>query len=110
MTGEWMFSIALFDDQAQLDDQQYYRAFPEELAWAAKGGKDATYLSTLRHELLPRFIEECFKMVNWGRYQLIGFTSPFGKYGLIGAPRENKGYPNVTSLCSAGPTWKEKSD
>jgi ribosomal peptide maturation radical SAM protein 1 len=97
MTGEWLFSIAAFDDQVQLDDQQYYRAFPEELGWAAKGGKDAAYLSMLRHELLPRFIEECLAMANWGQYQVIGFTSTFQQNtaSLALARRIRNAYPQV---------------
>lgn len=77
MTGEWLFAPAAFGDRVNAADDAYYRDFPEELEWAAKGGKDRRFLSTLRHELLPRFIDDCLDVVDWGRYRVVGFSSTF---------------------------------
>src|SRR5690348_2383527 len=51
MTGEWLFGVAAFGAAEAGPDQAYFEAFPEELARAARGGKDAAYLSGLRHEV-----------------------------------------------------------
>ena len=77
MTGEWLFSIAAFGEEVEGDDDPYYRAFPEELAWAAQGERDAKFLSHLRHGVLPQFIEDCVHLVEWRKYDVVGFTSTF---------------------------------
>jgi ribosomal peptide maturation radical SAM protein 1 len=77
LTGEWLFSIAAFGADAQENDQAYFDAFPEEVRWAEKGNKNAQYLSWLRHTRLPKFIDDCLVNVDWGKYDVIGFTSTF---------------------------------
>lgn len=77
MTGEWLFSIAAFREAERGDDEQYFKAFPGEIAWIKKQGKDAAFLSSLRHEILPRYIDDCLEMVDWGRYSVVGFSSTF---------------------------------
>ena len=66
MTGEWLFSAAAFGEEAQRDDEQYFQTFPKEIAWIKKQGKDAAFLSSLRHEILPRYIDDCLETVDWG--------------------------------------------
>ena len=77
MTGEWLFSVAAFGEEAQEDDEQYFQTFPKEIAWIKKQGKDAAFLSSLRHEILPRYINDCLETVDWGRYSVVGFSSTF---------------------------------
>lgn len=78
MTGEWLFSTAAFGSEVSHDDEEYLRAFPEELQWMCESaGLSARQLSTLRHETLPRFIDDCSRVVDWGAYGVIGFTSTF---------------------------------
>jgi ribosomal peptide maturation radical SAM protein 1 len=77
MTGEWLFSVAAFGSAAPYDDHAYFDKFPDEVGWAMKGGKDADYLSWLRHIALPKFVDDCMTMVDWGSYDVIGFTSTF---------------------------------
>jgi ribosomal peptide maturation radical SAM protein 1 len=98
MTGEWLFSIAAFGDKVPPDDALYFDAFPEELGWAAKGGKDAAYLSALRHDVLPRFIDSCLESVDWGSYEVIGFTSTFQQNvaSLALARRIKERHPEVS--------------
>jgi ribosomal peptide maturation radical SAM protein 1 len=97
MTGEWLFAVAAFGEQAGQDDDAYFAAFPGELARAAQGGKDAAYLSSLRHELLPGYIDECLALVDWGRYNLVGFTSTFQQNvaSLALARRIKEAFPQV---------------
>lgn len=100
MTGEWLFSIAAFGEGVDSNDTAYYSAFPGEIVWAEKGGKDAAYLSSLRHEILPRFIEDCLEMIDWGRYHVIGFSSTFQQNVacLALARRIKECYPYVKTV------------
>jgi radical SAM superfamily enzyme YgiQ (UPF0313 family) len=77
MTGEWLFSVAAFGEEAQEDDELYFKAFPKEIDWIKKQGKDAAFLSSMRHEILPRYIDDCLEMVDRGHYSVIGFSSTF---------------------------------
>ncbi len=77
-SGEWLFSVAAFAKQARGDDEAYFAAFQEEIAQLCRSiGKDQAYLSRLRHELLPGFIEDCLAMADWGAYRVVGFSSTF---------------------------------
>lgn len=77
MTGEWLFSVAAFGEDAHSDDMAYFSTFSDEVGWVEKQGKDKNYLSLLRHEILPRYIEDCLNMVDWQNYQAVGFSSTF---------------------------------
>jgi ribosomal peptide maturation radical SAM protein 1 len=78
LTGEWLFSIAAFGEAAPADDQAYFTAFPGESEWAElKLGRNALYLSTLRHDILPAFIQSCLDAHDWNRYKVVGFSSVF---------------------------------
>src|SRR5262249_22592668 len=64
ITSEWLFTVAAFGAEAAGDDQAYFTAFPEEVERARHVGKDAAFLSALRHEVLPAFIEDCLNAVD----------------------------------------------
>jgi ribosomal peptide maturation radical SAM protein 1 len=98
VTGEWLFSIAAFGEAVSHDDVAYFDAFPEEIAeLCAAIGKDRAYLSYLRHEALPAFIEDCATRIDWGRYDVIGFTSTHQQNvaSLALARRIKERYPRV---------------
>jgi ribosomal peptide maturation radical SAM protein 1 len=77
MTGEWLFAPAAFGRCAPADEESYFQAFPEELLWAAKIGKDANFLVEMRQKVLPDFIASCLTSVDWNRYKVVGFSSVF---------------------------------
>src|SRR5208283_801005 len=56
VTSEWLFTVAAFGAQAQDSDEEYFRAFPGAVEWFKERGKDASYLSSLRHAILPQYI------------------------------------------------------
>jgi len=97
MTGEWLFSLAAFPDHVVSDEEEYCRLFPEEVAWARKGGKDASFFSVLRHDVLPRFIADCAANYEWGSYDVVGFTSTFQQNvaSLALAQRIKQAHPHV---------------
>ncbi|HUT52842.1 MAG TPA: RiPP maturation radical SAM C-methyltransferase [bacterium] len=97
--GEWLFSIAAFGDQVEKDDAAYFRAFPEAGAWAKeKLGKDASYLTSLRHEVMPAFIADCLGLAEWGGYDVVGFSSTFQQNAasLALARRIKEKFPRVS--------------
>ena len=98
MTGEWLFGVAAFGEEgAGGGDEAYFSAFPEELERVALGGKDAAFLSSLRHEVLPAFVDECAEDGDWGGYDVVGFTSTFQQNvaSLALARRIKTGWPEV---------------
>src|SRR5262249_22093508 len=76
ITSEWLFAVAAFGAEAG-DDPTYFTAFPEVVERARQMGKDAAFLSELRHEVLPAFVEDCLSAVDWGPYRVAGFGSAF---------------------------------
>jgi ribosomal peptide maturation radical SAM protein 1 len=97
MTGEWLFTVAAFGTRAQEPDEEYFRAFPGAVEWFKKSGKDASYLSSLRHLIVPQYIADCLAMVDWADYQVVGFSSSFQQQvaSLALARRIKEVYPSV---------------
>jgi len=78
MLGEWLFSVAAFGDEIDNQDNQYFNDFSSELRrFKDQIGCDDAFLSKLRHDTLPAFIDDWGNRVDWGKYQAIGFTSTF---------------------------------
>lgn len=77
MTGEWLFAPAAFGAEAPGDEASYLHSFPAELQWATGLGKDVGFLTQLRRQLLPEFIDRCFSAVDWSQYGVVGFSSLF---------------------------------
>jgi ribosomal peptide maturation radical SAM protein 1 len=98
MTGEWLFAPAAFGTATPDGDKRYFDAFPEELAWIQKLGKTPAYLTELRRHVLPSFIENCLKAVDWTKYSVIGFSSTFQQNvaSLALARRIRECHPAVT--------------
>jgi ribosomal peptide maturation radical SAM protein 1 len=98
MVGEWLFSVAAFGPDATPDDAEYFAKFPQEITWVEEADRDAAYLSALRHEVLPHYIEDCLGAVDWGRYQVVGFSSTFQQNvaSLALARRIKERHPAVT--------------
>lgn len=97
MTGEWLFSVAAFGNETNLDDEAFFQAFPQEVSLAGRGGLDTRTFSRLRHELLPQYIDDCLSLVNWADYQVVGFTSTFQQHvaSLALARRIKERFPEI---------------
>ena len=100
LTGEWLFAPAAFRSSAPSDEASYFRAYPEELEWARKLGKDEAFLVDLRQRVLPSFIENCLTAVDWSRYRVAAFSSVFQQNVacLALARRIKECYPNIASV------------
>jgi len=109
MTAEWLFSIAAFGDETNNDDDAYFTEFPGEIKWVEEVGKDASYLSKLRHEILPQYIEDCLTMVDWRRYHVVGFTSTFQQnVASLALARRIKEYHPSVKIVFGGANFEDE--
>ncbi len=77
LVGEWLFSVAAFGSGATPGDAAYLEDCPKVGALALKLGSDEATLTALRHEILPRFVDDLAASIDWGRYRVVGFTSTY---------------------------------
>jgi ribosomal peptide maturation radical SAM protein 1 len=74
--GEWLFSYAAFGDIRS--EEEYHAEFPDvEEIWRDVTGEGLAEISTLRREVLPRWLARCAEDVDWASYDVVGFTSTF---------------------------------
>jgi ribosomal peptide maturation radical SAM protein 1 len=97
LTGEWLFGPAAFGVDEAEPSGNYLAAFPEEVSWAGKLGRDDGFLIDLRLRVLPEFIETCLNETDWSRYQVVGFSSTFQQNVacLALAQRIKERYPQI---------------
>ncbi|MEH1016376.1 RiPP maturation radical SAM C-methyltransferase [Micromonospora sp. CPCC 206060] len=76
LIGEWLFSFAAFGEI--LPEDRYYRDFPEvEADWARITGRSLDELTELRRTTIPQWLDACAGRIDWGAYDVVGFTSTF---------------------------------
>jgi ribosomal peptide maturation radical SAM protein 1 len=97
LTGEWLFAKAAFGADAPREGNDFLAAFPREVAWAERIGKDKEFLCDLREHALPAFIEACLAAADWSAYGVVGFSSTFQQNVacLALAKRIKESFPNV---------------
>jgi len=97
MTGEWLFSVAAFGESASADDA-FLSAFPEELSVMPHPRTAREYLISLRHEVIPAYVDACMQIVDWSNYAVVGFTSTFQQNlaSLALARRIKDSIPEIT--------------
>ncbi|OIJ89367.1 hypothetical protein BIV23_41620 [Streptomyces monashensis] len=95
LLGEWLFGRSAFD--TDLESKAYLEAFPELENLVSGSGMELESLLTLREETLPRWIES-LASADWGKYDLIGFTSTFEQnVAALALARAVKGrFPQVS--------------
>jgi ribosomal peptide maturation radical SAM protein 1 len=87
-TAQWAFAKELFGEQI-VDEETYY-------ARAAKvGGRGlAERLKTMR-QMVPAFVEDVMRSVDWGCYDIVGFAAGLGSTpaSLLLADRVRRNFP-----------------
>lgn len=75
LMGEWVFARSLFGPTPALDQEYLTRVLPP----FRRRGVDAELVRGIQEarEQAEPYLEECLRAVDWGRYDLIGFTSVF---------------------------------
>ena len=74
--GEWLFSHLLFRDNPKR--AEYPQIFKPVFEQAAReSGKPVGYFEEMAVRIAPQFLTWALRSIDWGRYQLVGFTSTF---------------------------------
>jgi len=74
--GEWLFSKLLFREHSKrLEYPNVFKPVFEDLA--AQTGQQAGFFLDLHERVAPQFLTGAMASVDWGGYQVIGFTSTF---------------------------------
>jgi ribosomal peptide maturation radical SAM protein 1 len=74
--GEWLFSHLLFRDNPKNSQyQQTFKPIFEDIA--RETGHSASFLEEVKVEGAPRFLTQMLTQIDWGQYQIVGFTSTF---------------------------------
>lgn len=76
LLGEWLFSYAAFGDITS--EEEYFAEHPDISAtWSELTGKELEELVGFRRTFLPDWLDNCVKDVDWGSYDVVGFSSTF---------------------------------
>lgn len=74
--GEWLFSVAAFGSRS--DEAGYFESWPTLKDTLARDfGSSLGDLLALRNEVLPSIVQRWTESIDWGAYDLVGFTSVF---------------------------------
>ena len=95
--GEWLFSYLLFRDNPKR--AEYPHLFKPVFEQVAKeSGHPASYFEDMATRTAPQFLTWALTAIDWGRYEIVGFTSTFDQNvaSLTMAKLIKDLYPNVT--------------
>ncbi|HEV2343858.1 MAG TPA: RiPP maturation radical SAM C-methyltransferase [Actinocrinis sp.] len=108
--GDWLFSIAAFDDEAP-DPRGAFLDFCDEQAAGllSSTGRSRGELLAIRHEIVPEYLDSLMRVVDWGRFRVVGFTSTFQQNvaSLALARRIKEEFPSV-SVVFGGANFEEE--
>ncbi|MER8401217.1 RiPP maturation radical SAM C-methyltransferase [Mesorhizobium sp. M0306] len=78
LLGEWLFAAAAFRDQAPLAGDRFIHEFRAELAdVATEIGMPTAELARLRDVAVPAYLDRLMAVVDWTRFDVVGFSSTF---------------------------------
>ncbi|MCS6896565.1 MAG: RiPP maturation radical SAM C-methyltransferase [Nitrospira sp.] len=95
--GEWLFSALLFRENPKR--AKYPTVFKPVFEQVAReSGRPVGYFEELGNRIAPQFLTWALRAIEWGDYQLIGFTSTFDQHvaSLTMAKLIKELYPHVT--------------
>lgn len=105
LTGEWIWSKAAFEEEANPDVDGYFRAHAESIAGLCRNaGCTIQDLIRMREVEAPAFIDFCLNSTDWGRFGLIGFTVVYQQLlaSMALARALKKRYPHVPIIMGGG--------
>ena len=74
--GEWLFSYLLFrDNPKRVEYPQVFKPVFEQIA--RESGQPIGYFEEMATRIAPQFLTQAMTSIDWGQYQLVGFTSTF---------------------------------
>ncbi|MDH6709133.1 ribosomal peptide maturation radical SAM protein 1 [Kitasatospora sp. MAA19] len=100
LLGEWLFSRAAFRADAH-DASGYVEALRGDLGEHLRAmDRDVNFLLDLRERVLPGFVEECVRRVDWSAFDVVGFSSIFEQNcaALALARRLKEEFPSLVTV------------
>ncbi|NJN11170.1 MAG: RiPP maturation radical SAM protein 1 [Richelia sp. RM1_1_1] len=99
--GDWLFSIAAFGDSAPDRDDSFLEDFHpavNNLLNELKLTKD--YLHSLRQVKVLHYLDYLIETIDWGQFQVVGFTSTFQQSvaAFALAKRIKEKYPHIQTF------------
>jgi ribosomal peptide maturation radical SAM protein 1 len=75
LLGEWLFSSCAFDELRE--DAAYLSTYFPNDEIIKDWGVDSQQLVRLRNQLIPAWVDRWINTIDWGRYDIVGFTTTF---------------------------------
>jgi ribosomal peptide maturation radical SAM protein 1 len=100
-TGDWLFSLDAFGDDAPDHDNRFLDVFgPAIQEHMAEEDVTPARLSEMREVEIPQFLDRLMEIVDWEQFAVVGFSSTFqqntASFAL--ARRLKERYPHITTL------------
>jgi ribosomal peptide maturation radical SAM protein 1 len=94
--GEWLWSVAAFG--RRLNEREYLDACPGAAQNCLDLGMTFEQVCALRDDTLPEIVDRWAEATDWGKYEIIGFTSTFEQHtaALALSRRISHRWPKVT--------------
>ncbi|HEY0557520.1 MAG TPA: RiPP maturation radical SAM C-methyltransferase, partial [Thermoanaerobaculia bacterium] len=95
LLGEWLFSACAFDELRQ--DGDYLSTYFPNDEIVKEWGIDSHELTRLREQVIPAWVDRWIAAIDWGRYDIIGFTTTFeqNNAGFALARRIKERHPEI---------------
>ncbi|MDH5762499.1 MAG: RiPP maturation radical SAM C-methyltransferase [Nitrospinota bacterium] len=78
LIGEWLFSHMLFGESR--GNKEYAERFQSHLQNISQTiNRPASFLHEVKTQMVPEFLHWAIESVNWGNYDVVGFTSTFNQ-------------------------------
>ena len=78
LLGEWLFAKAAFGTDAPDDEASYFETFEDALARSCTSlGCSIAWLTDLRDNVLPSYVERIADGTEWSSYDVLGLTTTF---------------------------------
>jgi ribosomal peptide maturation radical SAM protein 1 len=105
LMGEWVWSKAAFEAEANPEVDEYFERYAESVAGLCRNaGCTPQDLRRLRDVGAPEFIDFCLNSTDWSRFGLIGFTVVYQQLlaSLAFARALKKRYPHIPIIMGGG--------
>jgi ribosomal peptide maturation radical SAM protein 1 len=98
--GNWLFALDAFREDAVDREGRLLADNPKVLDSLKQFKLDAAALHRMRTELVPAYLQYAESIVDWSRYQVVGFTSTFQQNtaSLALARRLKERFPHLITL------------
>jgi len=100
LIGEWLFSHTLFGESRK--NKEYTQRFQSHLRNICQTiNRPESFLNDVKTQMVPEFLHWALESVNWGEYDVVGFTSTFNQNiaSVTLAKLIKEKYPSIKIMC-----------